>query len=169
MFKSTSIQTKTLYEAFFLDASCNISKSLPVRVANPHITVAFKPETLHTDLYGLHARFRVTGYKNNGLNEGVSVEFLGAVDGTREQNTLLRKLLNEKGNAHLTISHAKGATPLDTGNLSFDEDIPDGIDLILRTTFGSYISVTESTSYQPCLPPYEKHFCMVLKSNPKET
>lgn len=120
-----------VYEAFFLPESCELFiGKLENQIRYQHITTAFKPDILHSELYGWHARFKVIGYANDGKNEGYLVKMIST-----DNDDLWDQYYGVIVPPHLTISVANGAYPKDTANLNF-ECIYDGEEF--DTVFGAF-------------------------------
>ena len=103
-----------LYWGLFLDgASVDLldevfgGDSLEFLTDDPHVTFQFKPRSFDRSLLGKSLSCRVTGYGNDGRNQGVSVD-LGEFRSLCQNET-----------PHVTLSLAPGARAKDTGNLTF--------------------------------------------------
>ena len=118
---------RVIYEAFFVMNELN--SKLEKDIQYKHITTEFKPTTTHEHLYGLEATFIVTGYGNDGINEGYSVKLLSC------ENDELRELYNNISIPHITLSISNEGKPINTSKLNFISSSPD----IIKTKFGGYI------------------------------
>lgn len=119
-----------VYEAFFLPESCKpFVGKLENQIRHQHVTTAFKPDILHSDLYGYHARFKAVGYGNDNKNEGYLVKMLSCDHPDLWDQYYGRKV------PHLTISVSNGSYPKDTVNLDF-EPVYDGEEF--DTIFGAF-------------------------------
>ena len=90
----------------------NIGVRLASCVRNPHVTVKYKPDILHKELFGQKAVFRAIGYANDGVNEGFKVELVSA-------GKDLEELVKEVPIPHITISFGKSAKAVNTRYLDF--------------------------------------------------
>ena len=86
-------------------------------VLYPHITFQYAPQTVHEDLFGEKAGFRVVGYGNNGQNEGLFVEWLSGSSG-------LKQLFDEIQVPHITLSYAENGRAVNTRYLDFEPVTP---------------------------------------------
>ena len=93
----------------------------------PHVTFVFAPEKADESLFGEKVRVRVTGYGNDGRNEGLRVELYS-------DNRELCDMIVDIPVPHITLSVAKGARPYETRFLEFQPIEP----LYLEGTFGGY-------------------------------
>ena len=98
---------------------------LEKKIEYPHITLVFKPEQVNTELFGSKARITVTGYGNDGENEGVLVKV------EPEEETLRHAVLN-LDTPHITLSIAEGAKAVNTRKLEFHSVEP----VVLEGIFG---------------------------------
>ena len=99
----------------------------PQRLA-PHVTFAYRPERVDTRLFGRAVTVRVTGYGNDGRNEGLRVEVL-----TRDP--ILRELALRIQAPHITLSVSRTGRPVDTAGLAFSPVEP----FLLTGRFGGYL------------------------------
>lgn len=106
---------------FYLDKRNQLNrKRLPLVIANPHVTVSFKPDQIYPELFGQRCRLIVTKYANDGKNEGIAVKICPQRIGI-DNDTL--QLLNYEINQilipHVTLSVGYEAKPADTALLDF--------------------------------------------------
>jgi len=133
------------YEAVFLDtedvqkAFSTASDSYPKYEIVPdhfHVTVQYKPEPRHEDLYGTPVTVHITGYASGTVqdpqenmtseNEGLQVELLSADEG-------MQALIdNTDKNWHITGSYTGAAKY--TEQLNFSDSTP--VDITLEGVFG---------------------------------
>jgi len=94
----------------------------------PHVTFAYRPERVDTRIFGRAVTVRVTGYGNDGRNEGLRVEVL-------TQNPILQELALRIQVPHITLSVSRTGRPVDTAGLSFSPVEP----FLLTGRFGGYL------------------------------
>lgn len=94
-------------------------------IEHPHVTFRFAPKDADTSLFGQIISLRITGYGNNGKNEGVSVTL-------RAEDPALQEMIDAITVPHITLSVSKDGVPYETRNLSF-QNIPP---MELRGLFG---------------------------------
>jgi len=107
--------SKIIYEGFFITGD-QIGASIGTlsrKVMHKHITTEFNPPVIHNDLYGIAARFTITGYGNDGDNEAFSVELKEC------ENEELVKIVNAIEVPHITLSVSDTGFPLNSKNLNF--------------------------------------------------
>lgn len=110
-------------------------------IARPHITVAYKPEVVHNNLYGANAYAILRGYGNDGNNEGYSVELVQDCRmRTKDYQKEFSELISSIEKPHITISVSSEGTPLDTKYLEF-KALPFERVEILPVRFGAYIRI----------------------------
>ena len=97
-------------------------------IETPHITFVFEPDEVDELLFGEKIKVKVTGYGNDGRNEGFRVE-------PYSENRKLQTMIDNIPVPHITISVAKGARPYRTRFLEFQPIEPFELDGI----FGGYI------------------------------
>lgn len=120
-----------IYEAFFVID--DLDSCLEKDIENKHITTEFRPSKSHEELYGCEAKFIVTGYGNDEVNEGYSVKLISC-----ESDELI-ELYNSISNPHITLSVSKEGKPVNTSKLTFD---PAEDDFTINTKFGGFIGGT---------------------------
>lgn len=118
---------KVIYEGFFV-CNADLKSTLEKDVLMKHITTEFKPVNTHKHLYGAYASFSVTGYGNDGENEGYSVEM---VDCDKEELLDIYKNIKIP---HVTLSTGKKGKPVDTARLTFTECQP----MMINCRFGGF-------------------------------
>jgi len=125
------MKNNVIYEGFFISG---LEGSLDKLVKNQHITTDFRPENPHPELYGEKAFFIVTGYGNDGENEGLSVELYGETkEHLKEQ---LRELYEKIPVPHITLSVSEEGKPVNTSRLVFSGEKFKG--RVLSATFGAF-------------------------------
>lgn len=82
----------------------------PVRA--PHVTFVYRPERVDTRLFGREVTVRVTGYGNDGRNEGLRVELV-------TDEPALEALARAISLPHITLSVSRKGRPVDTAGLAF--------------------------------------------------
>lgn len=83
----------------------------------PHITFAYKPNVVNEALFGELISVVVTGYGNDGLNEGVKVQLLS-------NNPTIQQAIDQIDVPHITIAVSDDGKPVNTRNLQFTEIPP---------------------------------------------
>ena len=81
-------------------------------IEHPHVTFAFHPERVEESLFGLPVSVKVTGYGNNGENEGLRVELC-------EADERLRAMWKAIALPHITVSVSETGKSVNTRWLSF--------------------------------------------------
>lgn len=99
------------YEAFFI--LNKLSSSLKNDIEFKHITTEYKPAISHEHLYGIEAKFLITGYGNDDVNEGYKVKLISC------ESEELRELYNQIAVPHITLSIAENGKAVNTKNLLF--------------------------------------------------
>ena len=134
-----------LYVAFFVDPEELYGKTrslrkdpLPCAPSFPHVTVAYKPETVDRSLFGKKAEITITGYGNNGKNEGVSVRL-------QIKDEQLAGLASAIAVPHITLSTAPDAKASETARLAFRKTEP----IVLKGVFGGVASGLERPVLRP--------------------
>lgn len=96
----------------------NIRKNpLPQAIENPHITFQYKPSTVDEGLFGAKIQVKVTGYCNNGTNEGLLVELFS-------HNKEISDMINRIKTPHITLSLSDNGKAVDTRLLKFSPITP---------------------------------------------
>ena len=116
-----------LYEAFFIQGilPSKLSKDIEFK----HITTEFKPKVSHEHLYGQEAKFIVTGYGNDNINEGYKVQLVSY------ESDELRELYEAISVPHITLSTSSEGKAVNTKNLIFEP-----IDkVVILTKFGGFL------------------------------
>ena len=99
-------------------------------MGNPHVTLSYMPNDAHEGLFGKTQRILVTGYANDGRNEGVSVEFVG-----EPTDADFAGMAQGVAVPHITLSVSSDGKSVDTGSLDFEPlDEP----FELTGTYGGY-------------------------------
>lgn len=97
----------------FYSAVAGIRKNkLEREIADPHVTFKYKPDKVDTALFGVPVKAVVTGYANDGKNEGVSVRLSCAVPEIQEMTESIAV-------PHITIALSGSGEPVDTKKLNF--------------------------------------------------
>ncbi len=81
-------------------------------IAQPHVTFAYKPETVDTSLFGQSLTLTVTGYGNDGENEGLRVQ-------VQTENEKLQAMADAIAVPHITLSVSETGKPVNTAKLNF--------------------------------------------------
>ena len=119
-----------IYEGFF------VANVLPATLENniwyKHITTEFRPKITHEYLYGTEAIFEVTGYGNDGNNEGYSVKLI------ETDSEELKDIYNNIEVPHITLSVSANGKPVNTAKLNFNPINTSSVRLIIRATFGGF-------------------------------
>lgn len=120
---------KSIYSAIFTP---HIKGTLDRDISDQHVTLSFGPS--EEELYKIlqHSdkpiKLKIVGYGNDGKNEGLLVEIL--------DNEI--PYFNGSKNVHITLSVSEDSTPVKTGDLVFDKEIPDHIPKIIYGTIGTF-------------------------------
>ena len=174
------INRKVIYEGLFVveedyNEECAIghieprvyplgNPSLEHPISHPHITVVFKPEKPHNELYGRDVFAIVNGYGCNGVNEGYRVriiprgihgqgDYIGCPIHSYDEDcfhTLIGLIKNIKV-PHITLSVSADGCPKDTEDLAF-ELIPIEEQFIIQCRYGAFVEIeyddgTKETDY----------------------
>lgn len=123
-----------IYEGFFIWN--DLESKLPKDIRFKHITTEFMPKVTHEHLYGQIATFKVTGYGNDGINEGYKVELIAAQTTDRDE-LKLEELYKKIEVPHITLSTSPEGKPVNTKNLKF-EPLADDKPFIVITQFGDF-------------------------------
>ena len=112
--------------------------TLARQIDAPHVTFVYRPEAVEEELFGEPLRLCVTGYANDGRNEGVRVEI-------RTENARLRDMAERIRCPHITLSVSEDGRPVDTGYLTFTPVEP----FELTARFGGYDTRTGRAVTKP--------------------
>lgn len=82
------------------------------QIKYPHITFSYMPEFIDETLWGEKVRVRITGYGNDGENEGFKVELVS-------EDGKLQKEFAEIEVPHITISVSETGKPINTRYLEY--------------------------------------------------
>ena len=93
-----------------------------------HLTVEYMPEPVDASLFGTVVEVTVTGYGNDGRNEGFRVEVCSA-------DADVQRMLDSVEVPHITLSRAEDAASVDTKFLVFDTIEPFSV----KGRFGAYL------------------------------
>ena len=118
---------RIVYEGFFVQGS--LDSTLSKDIEYKHITTEFRPAITHEHLYGQQAKFIVTGYGNDEVNEGYTVEMVSC------DSDELRELYENIALPHITLSTAAEGKPANTKNIEFEPTE----EFTILTKFGGYI------------------------------
>lgn len=94
-----------------------------------HITTEFRPSKSHEYLYGQTAKFLITGYGNDDVNECYKVQLVSC------ESEELRELYEAISIPHITLSTSLEGKPVNTSKLNFESI--DGFTVL--TKFGGFI------------------------------
>lgn len=116
-----------IYEAFFVidDLESKLAKNVEYK----HITTEFRPSKSHEYLYGQTAKFLITGYGNDDVNEGYKVQLVSC------ESEELRELCEAISIPHITLSTSLEGKPVNTSKLNFESI--DGFTVL--TKFGGFV------------------------------
>lgn len=81
-------------------------------IENPHVTFVYRPDSVDLSLFGIPIALTVTGYGNDGINEGLSV----TID---TENAALQAMAKDIPVPHITVSVSEDGEPVDTAKLQF--------------------------------------------------
>lgn len=130
------MKQKYRYIGFFVDREelLHVAERLsPDRlfktISRPHVTVKHLPETVDTSLFGEQAEITITGYGNDGNNEGFEIEI-------STKNPMLQEKLDKIEVPHITLSIAEGAKAVNTRYIKFSPITP----VKIIGIFGGYVS-----------------------------
>lgn len=108
-----------LYSGCFFDIDASeilrqhrAGRELEKSIESLHVTVCYAPKTIPADLLGEPVTVTVTGYGNDGVNEGYAVRL-------HAENEALQELLSKIEVPHITLSRAKKGRSVDTRYLEF--------------------------------------------------
>lgn len=118
---------RIVYEGFFVQGS--LDSTLSKDIEYKHITTEFRPAITHEHLYGQQAKFIVTGYGNDEVNEGYTVEMISC------DSDELRELYENIALPHITLSTSAEGKPANTKNIEFEPTE----EFTILTKFGGYI------------------------------
>ena len=114
------LRERTLYSGLFVDSQALYSQApatLEHQIEHPHVTTSYRPDAEHlrADQLGVGAKITAIGYGNNGRVEGLLVR-------VEADDPAVQQVCDERGAEmplHITLSHAEGAQPQETGQLEF--------------------------------------------------
>lgn len=81
-------------------------------IAHPHVTFAYRPESVPAELFGLSVTVKAVGCGNDGENEALLVEFA-------ELPPALKPLADEIPVPHITLSVSEDGQPVNSRYLDF--------------------------------------------------
>lgn len=108
------------FQKFQEAISCLSAERLARVIEHPHITFAYMPDSVNTALFGAPIDIKVTGYGNDGTNEGLLVEL-------HTQNPVLEAMAKRIPVPHITISVSAEGQSVDTAKLTFSPIEPFGL------------------------------------------
>ena len=79
----------------------------------PHITFSYKPDKVEESLFGTAVRVWITGYGNDGRNEGLKVKL-------ECEDPVLQKMSEQIKIPHITLAVSKGEKAVNTSRLKFE-------------------------------------------------
>lgn len=82
----------------------------------PHVTFEYMPEKVKTELFGTEIKVTVTGYGNNGENEGLKVSL-------NSENETINRMIEKIEVPHITLAVSKSGFAVNTRYINFS-DIP---------------------------------------------
>ncbi len=115
-------------EELFQKVSSIRNGSLPNEKPLPHITFVYKPETVPEDLFGESITVTVTGYGNDGNNEGLQVSLAS-------NNPAINKMISNIPVPHITLAVSDDGQAVNTRYISFSPISP----FTITGYFGGYI------------------------------
>ena len=83
----------------------------------PHITFAYKPNSVDKNLFGEEIQVVITGYGNDGVNEGLKVELFS-------NNPVIQEMINRIEHPHITIAVSNEGKLVNTKHLEFSSVSP---------------------------------------------
>ena len=106
-----------IYEGFFIidELHGNLEKDIQFK----HITTEFRPKVTHEHLYGTKAGFVISGYANDGNNEGLYISKMTSSDKELED------LFDNVEVPHITLSVSTVGKPVNTAKLNFSQLNPE--------------------------------------------
>ena len=107
-------------------------------VLHPHVTFQYMPQVIREELFGETAEFKVVGYGNDKLNEGLLVEWISG-------SPQVKWLFDEIPIPHITLSYAENGSAVNTRYLDFKPITPFNISGV----FGGF-SKNSSNLYLGC-------------------
>lgn len=90
---------------------------LPNEKKAPHVTFAYEPETVPQELFGQPITVTVTGYGNNGENEGLRVTLTG-------NNSRINEMIAAIPVPHITLAVSDTGQAVNTRYLEFSHVEP---------------------------------------------
>lgn len=149
MASNQSTASKVIYEGIFASPSaiesalemCGESQQLAKTIANPHVTLAYMPDSTHETIMGEEVSIRLVGYGCDQQNAG----FLAEV---KSHNSDIRELCDARENLHITTSIADGAQARDTVNLDFEPITP----IMIRGVCGAFDTSQQVSVESDLLP-----------------
>lgn len=116
-----------VYEAFFVQGT--LPSKLSKDIEFKHVTTEYKPIISHEHLYGQEAKFIVTGYGNDNVNEGYKVQLVSC------ESDELRELYEAIPVPHITLSISPEGKAVNTKNLTFKPTN----EVVVLTKFGGFL------------------------------
>ena len=86
---------------------------LEQQIEIPHITFSYKPDKVEESLFGTAVRVWITGYGNDGRNEGLKVKL-------ECEDPVLQKMAEQIKIPHITLAVSKGEKAVNTSRLKFE-------------------------------------------------
>ncbi len=87
-------------------------KPLYRTIPTPHATFIYRPSEFYEELFGQEIKAVITGYGQNGENEGLSIRLYS-------ENETLKKLIDAIKVPHITLSVSKDGESVNTKFLEF--------------------------------------------------
>ena len=94
-----------------------LSEHLSNIIDCPHVTLKYKPDELHEELFGGEVRIEAFAYGNDGCNEGLAVT-------VHTDDETLKAMLAQVPVPHITVSIAEDAEAVDTARIQFERIEP---------------------------------------------
>ena len=89
------------------------TRPLEQQIEIPHITFSYKPDKVEESLFGTAVRVWITGYGNDGRNEGLKVKL-------ECEDPVLQKMAEQIKIPHITLAVSKGEKAVNTSRLKFE-------------------------------------------------
>ena len=105
------------YETLFRKVKVIRKNPLPCEKTKPHITFEYDPATVDTTLFGEEVSVTITGYGNDGQNEGLQVTLSC-------KNKQLENMAQKIVVPHITLAVSPTGKAVDTKYLNFQKIEP---------------------------------------------
>ena len=122
------------YVGFFFDFDELTEKVRDIRrdplsrsIREPHVTYEFQPHAVDAAMFGTEAEFEITGYGNDGRNEGLVVRLVS-------KKRRLREMIGRIDVPHITLAICEDGQSVNTRDLAFEPVSP----IRIKGKFGGY-------------------------------